>query len=357
MIRSRIPFLFVKNLFRSRIPSSSMIIRFQSSSSSSSIDLNSMTQSLNSSLLRRAILYVPGNDQRKIDKAIKSFDKIDSIVLDCEDGVAVKSKDDARKTILKILNQHGSNELLWKKLSVRINSMDSGIAVEDLAIIFSGKIIPRTILLPKVDTKSNIDEFFEYFQKAKINKNIIKHPIDLITYVESATGLLDLRDIAKHTIDMCKSLNDTININFAGIVFGSDDFCANIGATRSDDGKEVLMARQHVILVCKSLNLQAIDSVYINFRDIDGLKRQSEDGASMGFTGKQAIHPDQISVIQEAYRPSDNKIDWAKGLIDEFEQAQNAGRGAFVYHGQMIDMPLLKQAYNVMNIAKQIGKA
>ncbi|OTF81367.1 citrate lyase subunit beta-like protein, mitochondrial-like protein [Euroglyphus maynei] len=153
---------------------------------------------------------------------------------------------------------------------------------------------------------------------------------------------------------MCKSMN---NIHFAGIVFGSDDFCANIGATRSDEGKEILMARQHVILVCKSLNLQAIDAVYINFRDLDGLKRQSEEGASMGFTGKQCIHPDQVSIIQEAYRPSDSKIEWAKGLIEEFERAQLEGRGAFVYHDQMIDMPLLKQAYNVMNIAKQIGKA
>ncbi|XP_027195230.2 citramalyl-CoA lyase, mitochondrial-like [Dermatophagoides pteronyssinus] len=346
MIRSRISFLstFLMKNFLNR-----SIIRSQSSSSSSSIDLNSLSQTL----LRRAILYVPGNDQRKIDKAIKSFEKIDSIVLDCEDGVAVKSKDDARKTILNILNQYGSNELLWKKLSVRINSMDSGIAYEDLEIIFSGKIIPRTILLPKVDTKTNIDDFIEYFKKSKINERL-KHPIDLITYVESAIGLLDLRDIAKHTIDMCKTLN---NMHFAGIVFGSDDFCANIGATRSDEGKEVLMARQHVILVCKSLNLQAIDSVYINFRDLDGLKRQSEEGVSMGFTGKQCIHPDQIPIIQEAYRPSDKKIEWAKGLIREFEQAQQDGRGAFVYHGQMIDMPLLKQAYNVINIAKQIGKA
>lgn len=110
-------------------------------------------------------------------------------------------------------------------------------------------------------------------------------------------------------------------------------------------------------MIAKSFDLQAIDAVYINFKDLEGLKRQSEEGASMGFTGKQAIHPTQIPVIQESFRPSDDKIDWAKGLVEGFEEAQKEGKGAFVYRGQMIDMPLLKQAYNVLKIAKKIGKA
>lgn len=131
----------------------------------------------------------------------------------------------------------------------------------------------------------------------------------------------------------------------------------NLGASRSNDGQEVLLARQQVILVAKSMNLQAIDSVYINFKDLTGLERQCVDGARMGFTGKQCIHPDQVPVIQNAYSPSDDKIDWAKGLVAEFELAQETGKGAFVYRGQMIDMPLLKQAFNILNIAKQIGKA
>jgi len=117
------------------------------------------------------------------------------------------------------------------------------------------------------------------------------------------------------------------------------------------------MARQQVVLTAKAFNLQAIDTVYIDYKNLGGLQRQAEEGAAMGFTGKQAIHPIQVAIIQEAFRPSDAKIDWAKGLVTEFEKAQKEGKGAFVYRGQMIDMPLLKQAYNVLAIARKIGKA
>lgn len=176
--------------------------------------------------------------------------------------------------------------------------------------------------------------------------------VDLIIYVESAKGLLDLREICKHAME----LDEYSNLRLAGIVFGSDDFCANIGATRTDNGRELLFARQNVVMVAKSMNLQAIDSVYINYKDQDGLKVDAEEGASFGFTGKQAIHPAQVSIIQEAFRPSDDKIEWAKGLIEGFREAQKDGRGAFVYKGQMIDMPLLRQAANIIHIARQIGK-
>ena len=170
-------------------------------------------------------------------------------------------------------------------------------------------------------------------------------------------------------------MSEFTKCRLAAIVFGSDDFCANIGkchsechclfnsnfaclgATRSDDGREVLLARQQVVLTAKDFDLQAIDSVYINYKDLNGLKQQSEEGASMGFTGKQAIHPTQIPIIQEAFCPSDDKITWAKELVAGFEQAQKEGKGAFVFRGQMIDMPLLKQAYNVLKIAQKIGKA
>ena len=119
----------------------------------------------------------------------------------------------------------------------------------------------------------------------------------------------------------------------------------------------MLLARQQVVLTAKAYDLQAIDAVYINYKDLEGLKEQSEEGASMGFTGKQAIHPTQIPVIQKAFRQSDDKIDRAKGLVAGFEEAQKEGKGAFVYRGQMIDMPLLRQAYNVLKIAQKIGKA
>ncbi|KAF7494847.1 Citramalyl-CoA lyase [Sarcoptes scabiei] len=305
-------------------------------------------------LPRRAILYVPGNDQRKIDKALGTFKQIDSIVLDCEDGVAANNKNKARETIKKVMDQTSNADdrsKLWSKLSVRINSIQSNLACDDLRQILSASCVPRTILLPKVDSIEHIEKYFRSSIEAN-NKLIDKESdqIDLITYVESAIGLLDLRTICQFTMEQCQQNG----FRFAGIIFGSDDFCADIGATRTDNGDEVLLARQQVVLIAKSFNLQAIDSVYINFKDLDGLKRQSENGSMMGFTGKQCIHPGQIPIIQEAFRPSAKKVQWATGLIEAFERAQKSGQGAFVYEGQMIDMPLLRQAYNILNLNQQI---
>jgi len=98
-----------------------------------------------------------------------------------------------------------------------------------------------------------------------------------------------------------------------------------------------------------------LNSKYSNFTlDLKGLKEQSEEGAQLGFTGKQAIHPSQVPIIQEAFKPSDDKIEWATELIKEFNEQQSEGKGAFVFRGQMIDRPLLLQAQNIVQIAKSL---
>ncbi|OXB79912.1 UNVERIFIED_CONTAM: hypothetical protein H355_000942 [Colinus virginianus] len=129
-----------------------------------------------------------------------------------------------------------------------------------------------------------------------------------------------------------------------------------IGATSSKETHDILYARQKIIVTAKAFGLQAIDLVYIDFRDEDGLRRQSREGASMGFTGKQVIHPNQIAVVQEQFSPSPEKIEWAQELISAFEEHQRLGKGAFTFRGSMIDMPLLKQARNIVTLATAIKK-
>ena len=104
----------------------------------------------------------------------------------------------------------------------------------------------------------------------------------------------------------------------------------------------------------KAFGLQAIDLVHIDFKDLEGLKKYSESGARMGFTGKQVIHPGQVKVVHEAFKPSEKKIEWATSLIKEFEEHVSGGKGAFVFRGAMIDAPLVKQAENIVHLAKKI---
>ncbi|XP_038673960.1 citramalyl-CoA lyase, mitochondrial isoform X2 [Scyliorhinus canicula] len=230
---------------------------------------------------RRAVLYVPGNDERKLHK-ITSL-RVDCAVLDCEDGVALN-----------------------KKFANRFAKYSKG----------------RTL----------------------------KEPMNLITFVETAVGLLNF----KAACEEAQCLGAHAGFRLDGVVFGSDDFCASIGATRTKDARELVYARQKVVVTAKAFGLQAIDLVYIDYKDEEGLCRQSREGALMGFTGKQVIHPSQIPIVQEAFSPNPERVKWAQELIDAFGEHQKLGKGAFTFRGSMIDMPSLKQAQNVITLASAI---
>ncbi|XP_027413692.1 citramalyl-CoA lyase, mitochondrial isoform X1 [Bos indicus] len=293
---------------------------------------------------RRAVLYVPGNDEKKINK-IPSLN-VDCAVLDCEDGVAVNKKDEARLRIVKTLEDF---DLGPTEKCVRINSVSSGLAEEDLEAILQSRVLPSSLMLPKVEGPEEIqwlsDKFSFYLKDRKLEQ-----PMNLIPFVETAMGLLSFKAVCEEAVKN----GPRVGLFLDAVVFGGEDFRASIGATSSKETQDILYARQKIIVVAKAFGLQAIDLVYIDFRDEEGLLRQSREGAAMGFTGKQVIHPNQIAVVQEQFSPSAEKIKWAEELIAAFKEHQQLGKGAFTFRGSMIDMPLLKQAQNIVTLATSI---
>uniref|UniRef100_A0A667FFG4 Citramalyl-CoA lyase n=1 Tax=Lynx canadensis TaxID=61383 RepID=A0A667FFG4_LYNCA len=259
---------------------------------------------------RRAVLYVPGNDEKKIKK-IPSLN-VDCAVLDCEDGVAMNKKNEARSRIVKTLEDF---DLGPTEKCVRVNSVSSGLAEEDLEILLQSRVLPSSLMLPKVEGPEEIQW----------------------TVCEEAL-----------------KTGPQVGLFLDAVVFGGEDFRASIGATSGKEAQDILYARQKIIVIAKAFSLQAIDLVYIDFRDGEGLLRQSREGAAMGFTGKQVIHPNQIAVVQEQFSPSPEKIKWAEELIAAFKEHQQLGKGAFTFQGSMIDMPLLKQAQNIVTLATSI---
>ena len=285
---------------------------------------------------RRALLYMPGDDWKKITKALTL--SVDCICMDMEDGVALNRKAEARAIIAKALQEldFGASEKL-----ARINAVGSGMEDEDIQAVLP--YLPDGIVIPKVESREQIEWGGEIIESAELTNGWPVNSIRMLAGVETPKGILNLKEIASHP-------------RLDGIIFGGEDFAASIGATRTENATELFYARQAVVTACAAYGLQAIDIVTIDFRDIERVRREAEIGAGLGFSGKQVIHPNQVVPVQEAFTPDDESIAQAKRLVDAFETHQKVGKGAFALDGQMIDMPLVKNAQKVLERAKAAGK-
>ncbi len=285
---------------------------------------------------RRALLYMPGDDWKKINKALTL--NVDCVCMDMEDGAALNRKTYARATVAKALREldFGKSERL-----ARINAVGSGFEKDDIETALPQH--PDGIVIPKVEALEQIQWASEIIEAVELSQGWGVNSIRMLVGVETAKGILNLKEIAAHP-------------RLDGLIFGAEDFAASIGATRSRAAWEIMYARSAVVTHAAAFGLQAIDMVFIDFHDTLNLKIEAAQGAAMGYSGKQIIHPAQVEPVQTAFTPSDEAIRDAKRLVAAFEEHQKHGAGAFALDGKMIDMPLLKNAQKVLERAKAAGK-
>ncbi|KAL3905456.1 MAG: hypothetical protein SGARI_004451 [Bacillariaceae sp.] len=274
---------------------------------------------------RRCLLSVPGSDERKIIKA-KSIGA-DSVVLDLEDGVAFDKKDDARALVQQTL-QGDDTDFGTSELCVRINGLETDMAVPDLEAVLQCERL-HSIVVPKVETADDI-HFVQHMIQEQCRTTQPKRDVRIIAAVESALGILNLREIAEASDKI--EYNDYIG-KLDALVFASEDYCADIEAIRTPHATELLYARSKLVTAAKAFGLQAIDMVHIDFRDMDALESECIAGRQMGFTGKQAIHPGQVETIQRHFAPSKKDVDFATRAIAEYESATATGKGSCVVDG------------------------
>jgi citrate lyase beta subunit len=285
---------------------------------------------------RRALLYMPGDDWKKITRAITLG--VDSICMDMEDGVAANRKAEARLTIARALQEldFGASEKL-----ARINSVGSGFEKEDIQAVLPHR--PDGIVIPKLEEPRQIQWASEIIEAAELSHGWPVNSIRILVGVETAKGILNLKEIASHP-------------RLEALIFGGEDYAASVGATRTNEAVELLYARESVVAACAAFGLQAIDIVAIDFKDIASLRAEAEFGARLGFSGKQVIHPAQVGPVQTAFTPDDDAIAHARRIVETFEAAQSSGAGAYALDGRMIDLPLLKGAQKVLDRARAAGK-
>src|SRR5665648_955825 len=278
---------------------------------------------------RRALLYVPGDDRHKIEKALTL--NVDCICMDMEDGVAPDREQEARLSILSALHEldFGSAEKL-----VRINPVGSGMEADELAAVLPAH--PAGIVIPKVENAGQVAWVSGQIESVELAHGWPLNSIRLIVDVETARGMLNLGEIAAQP-------------RLDAIIFGAEDFAADTGATRTPEAWEVFHARSAIVIAAAAYGLQAIDMVSIDFKDMDKLRTESRFGAQLGYTGKQIIHPNQVAPVQEAFSPDQAAVQHAQRIVDSFEASLKEGKGAYALDGnKMIDMPLVKAARSVL---------
>ncbi len=280
---------------------------------------------------RRALLYMPGDNWKMIAKSVTLG--VDCICMDMEDGVAVNKKAEARAVIAKALQEldFGASEKL-----ARINSVGSGWEEDDIEAVLPRQ--PDGIVIPKVESFEQVEWASRIIEAAELRYGWQVNSIRVLIGVETARGILNLREIAAHP-------------RLDAIIFGGEDFAASIGATRTKEATELLYARQAVVVACAANGLQAIDIVNIDYKDIESLRAEAEFGARLGYSGKQIIHPAQVEAVQTAFTPNEEAVAYARRIAETFEAHQKGGKGAYSLDGKMIDMPLFKSAQRVLERA------
>jgi len=285
--------------------------------------------------LRRSRLYLPGTEPKYTINA--GLHGPDAIILDLEDSVHHAEKDAARLLVRNALHavSFGACERM-----VRINQLPLGL--EDLAEIIPES--PDLILIPKVEHPGQVTQVDRMISELKI-RHSINRPIWLMPILESGQGIESASAIAASTE------------NVVALTIGLEDYTADLGVARTPDGRESLYARSRLVNAAKAAGVQAIDSVYSDVADMDGLKRWGEASRALGFEGMGCIHPAQIPVIHAAFAPTPGEVEKAQKIVSAFEEAQQRGVAVVSLGSKMIDAPVVQRALKLVARAKAMGLA
>ncbi len=285
--------------------------------------------------LRRSRLYVPGSEPKYFVNA--ALHGADSVILDLEDSVHPAEKDTAR---LLVRNALRAVDFLHCERMVRINQLPLGL--EDLDEIVPES--PDLILIPKAENASQLLQVSQRIAAIKTDYGVTR-PIWLMPILESALGIENAFGIANAT--------DYI----VALTIGLEDYTADLGVVKTSAGAESLYARRRVVNAAHAAGVQAIDSVFGDVADMDGLKAWGLNSRAMGFEGMGCLHPLQIPVIHEAFAPTSMEIEKAKRIVAAYNDAQSKGLGVVSLGSKMIDPPVVQRALKLMARAQAMGLA
>lgn len=312
--------------------------------------------------LERSLLFSPATSERFFAKAQASA--ADTIIIDIEDAVAPDKKAEGRRRTIEVL---GDMDWGRKTMGVRINALDTQWAYRDVVELAEGCPRLDLIMLPKVERHEDVVALATFL--GSIERAIGRmNPIAILPIVETAMGLTHVEAIV------------SCSLRVTSATFGPGDFAVSMGnrspIVGAPDPDYMILtgpdangvrhghwndvwhyARARMATACRAHGVRALDGVFADFKDEEGLRVQSLGAVAMGYEGKALIHPAQVDVVNEVFAPSAKQIEWARGVLDAMAQAQAAGNAAVTFGGAMIDLAHIKQANRILNQLAQIEVA
>jgi citrate lyase subunit beta/citryl-CoA lyase len=289
--------------------------------------------------LRRSRLYLPGNEPKFFVNA--GLHSPDGIILDLEDSVAPTEKDSAQLLVRNALRSvdfscpgEAKQRRNGAERMVRINQLPKGL--DDLKYIIPHNV--NVILIPKCESADQIHKLDKEVEKLK-KQHKVANDIFFMPIIESALGVVKAYEIASASKYIC------------ALAIGLEDYTADIGTQRTNEGRESIFARQMLVNAAKAAGIQAIDTVFSDVADMDALRQSVIEAKSLGFEGKGCIHPRQIKVVHEAFAPTTEEIEKAKKIVLAFEEAEKKGLGVVSLGSKMIDPPVVKRAIKTIELA------
>ena len=296
-------------------------------------------------VLLRSWMFVPGDRQKMIDKAVAL--PVDAILLDIEDGVAPAAKETARKQIAETLDriavQKKENPSYRTPARyVRINAVGHERMNADVEYVIRPAL--EGLAVPKVETPDQVDVVEKILDEREPKMGLVRGSVRLLLALESPRGLFNAYAIA------------TSSPRVIGLMFGAEDFSRELSLPLRREGEAVdlIYARSAMVTAAAAAHVQAVDGVWPNFQDMEGLKKFALQSRRLGFSGMSLIHPAQINEVNAAFTPTAEEVDYCRRVVQAFDDARSRGEGAIAFGGQLLDMPIVDRARQTIALAESL---
>ena len=277
----------------------------------------------------RSVLYMPGINQKAMDKALNL--DCDAVVLDLEDAVEVSKKEDSRQLVIR---QIENNDYGPRVVVVRVNDLGTKWGEQDVAAVANLPI--QAILVPKVSEIRDISRVVDLL-------NRLGSELPIWIMVETPLAIININELARQP-------------RVTALVMGTSDLVVDLCAEHLEERQNISYALQRSIIAARAFGKKILDGVHLDFRDLDSLRNVCLLGKSMGFDGKTLIHPDQIPVANDAFSPSEAELDKAKRVIDAWRSAQTRGSGVVEVDGTLVESLHVEEAKRLISFFSEISE-